>query len=160
MKDLFTSLIKAQSEFEKQTKDASCYGYKYLELSELIASVTPVLKKNGLGVTQLLTNDDQGRPAVRTMLFHGDTGQLLEDTVACDIVDMKQCNTAQGAGASFSYLRRYALQAILGLAAEDNDASSKPKVTPKKAVQNVKDAFPGTEEIEPETKTEPKKKLF
>jgi len=160
MKELYTALIKAQSEFDKQIKDASGYGYKYLELSELIASVTPVLAVNGLGVTQLLANDINGRPAVITRLFHS-SGCDMESRVACDVVDMKQCNTAQGAGATFSYLRRYALQSILGLAAEDNDASSKPKkdkdLTPKKAIKNVKEAFPGTEV---ETKPKEGKKLF
>jgi hypothetical protein len=37
---------------------------------------------------------------------------------------MKGCNVAQGAGASISYLRRYAIQAILNMSSEDVDASS------------------------------------
>jgi len=161
MKDLYTSLIKAQSEFDKLTKEKAGHNYKYLELSELIASVTPVLKDNGLGISQLLCNDEQGRPAVKTVLFHGSSGESIDSKVACDVVKLSACNTAQGAGATFSYLRRYALQSILGLAAEDNDASSKPKrdndLTPKQAIKNVKDAFPGTEI---ETKPKQGKKIF
>ena len=157
MKNLFTALIKAQSEFDKQTKGTKGHNYMYLELAELISSVTPVLKNNDLGVSQLLTNDSQGRPAVKTMLFHGNSGEFIESTVACDTVKLQACNTAQGAGAAFSYLRRYALQAILGLAAEDNDASSEKKPTPKEAIQTVKDVFPGTKEEKKETKTKGKK---
>jgi hypothetical protein len=37
---------------------------------------------------------------------------------------MKGCNEAQRAGAVYSYLRRYAFQAIIGMSSEDNDASS------------------------------------
>ena len=127
-----------------------------LELAELIASVTPVLRDNGLGISQLLCNDVTGRPAVKTLLFHANSGQCLDTVTSCDTVKLQACNTAQGAGAAFSYLRRYALQAILGLAAEDNDASSEKKPTPKQAVQNVKDAFPG---CTIESKSD-KKKLF
>ena len=139
MKDLYTALIKAQQSFPKITKGKEGYGYKYTELGELIEKVYPVLHDNGLGVSQCLESDENGRPGVRTVLFHAESQQVLVSEVYGDPVVMKGCNTAQGAGATFSYLRRYALLSILGLASEDNDAASEPVSETKKKVKEVVD---------------------
>ena len=120
--EIASALSKAQSELEAVGKSEEGYGYNYSDLSSVIKTAKPVLAKHGLAVTQLLGNEGE-RPAVTTVLVHT-SGQFFKSFASLPLIDMKGCNEAQRAGAVFSYLRRYAFQAILGMSSEDNDASS------------------------------------
>ena len=137
--EIALALSKVQEELESASKDTKGYGYKYSDLSSVIATAKPLLAKNGLAITQLLGNSGD-RPSVTTILTHK-SGQYFRSNSSMPLIDMKGCNTAQAAGAVISYLRRYAYQAILGMSSEDTDASSnsgstkssftKPKVAAK-----------------------------
>lgn len=139
-----SALSKAQGELESSKKDNSGYGYNYSDLATVIATAKPVLAKFGLAITQLVgqtTNSVQ----VTTILVHAESGEYFKSTASLPVIDMKGCNVAQGSGASLSYLRRYAYQAILGMASEDNDASSdgiKKSDAPKTYTPAAKTAAP------------------
>lgn len=120
--EISLALSSAQSELESANKAQEGYGYNYSDLSSVIKTAKPVLSKFGLAITQLLGNQN-GEPAVTTILVHK-SGQYFKSTASLPLIEMKGCNEAQRAGAVFSYLRRYAFQAILGMTSEDNDASS------------------------------------
>jgi hypothetical protein len=130
------ALSKAQEELESAKKDNAGYGYNYSDLATVIATAKPILAKHGLAVTQLIGATTNNFVTVTTILTHS-SGQFFETTGTLPLIDMKGCNTAQCAGASLSYLRRYAYQAILGMASEDSDASSEGfKTTTTKKVTN------------------------
>ena len=120
--EIAAALSKAQSELEATSKGQEGYGYNYSDLSSVIRTAKPVLQKHGLAVTQLLGNEGD-KPAVTTVLVHS-SGQYFKSFASLPLIEMKGCNAAQRAGAVYSYLRRYAFQAILGMSSEDNDASS------------------------------------
>lgn len=138
--EISLALSQAQSELESAHKDQSGYGYNYSDLASVIKTAKPVLTNHGLAITQLLGNDGD-KPAVTTILVHK-SGQYFKSTASLPLVEMKGCNEAQRAGSVYTYLRRYAYQAILGMSSEDNDASSEGtkktsfsgKKTTKKAV--------------------------
>jgi hypothetical protein len=141
------ALASAQAELEAAKKDNSGYGYNYSDLATVIASAKPVLTKNGLAITQLVGESIEGNVSVTTILAHT-SGQFFKSTASLPIIDMKGCNAAQNAGASLSYLRRYAYQAIIGQPSEDNDASSSGFSTGKpvkKTAAPSKPAAPKTE---------------
>lgn len=121
--DIAASLSLAQNELEAASKDQSGFNYQYSDLSEVIKTAKPVLSKNGLAITQLVGNGSSDTISVTTILSHK-SGQYFRGHATMPIVEMKGCNVAQRMGATISYLRRYAYQAILGMASEDNDASS------------------------------------
>jgi hypothetical protein len=121
--DIASALSSAQAELESAGKGTSGYGYNYSDLATVIQTAKPVLQKFNLAVTQLVGNDNSGNPAVTTILTHS-SGQFFRSVASMPAIEMKGCNTAQQMGATISYLRRYAFQAILGMASEDNDASS------------------------------------
>jgi len=140
---LAMALAKAQGEIKVVNKDEAGYGYKYANLASTIEESQKILSKNNLAVSQFITDiDGDGMLGVVTMLMYGDKteGEYLMAETRFKLVEMKGCNSAQMAGATASYARRYALQAILNMATEDNDASSsgfkkgddgdKPKATP------------------------------
>jgi len=145
------AFVKMQSELQSAKKDAKGYGYNYSDLATVIESSREVLTKNGFGVTQLPEENKAGEVRVTTILLHA-SGEYMGATASMPIIEMKGCNPAQGAGASLSYLRRYAYQAITGQASEDNDASSTPA---EKKSFKAKDTAP-TPTTKKEAKDEPK----
>lgn len=143
--EISLALSKAQSELDAAKKDSSGYGYNYSDLATVIASAKPVLAKHNLAIVQLVGNTTD-MVTVTTILTHS-SGQYFKSVASLPVIDMKGTNAAQNAGASLSYLRRYAYQAIIGQPSEDNDASSQgmsqggSNPAPKKSKPNPKTSF-------------------
>jgi hypothetical protein len=121
--ELASALAKAQGELESAGKSSRGHGYNYSDLATVISTAKPVLSKHGLSISQLVNESDVDKVSVTTMLLHS-SGQFLSSTGTIKIPEMRGVNDTQKAGAALSYLRRYSLQSILGMASEDNDASS------------------------------------
>ena len=96
------------------------YG-KYADLATVLATVSPSLSQHGLVLTQTFMPFD-GTTLLRTTLLHS-SGESV-----CSDLPMPSTDGARNAlhafGAAVTYLRRYALLAILNLAAEDDDGQS------------------------------------
>lgn len=122
--DLALALSKAQGEIEAVSKDEKGYGYNYASLASTIEASRQALTKNELSVVQLVLESDEKKARVHTRVVHS-SGQYIGSTSAFEIVEMNGVNSVQKFGATLSYARRYTLQAILNMASEDNDASSK-----------------------------------
>lgn len=127
--EIATVLSKAQAELEAVGKGEKGYGYNYASLTSTIEVAKPILAKHNLAITQLVGNEGNN-PSITTILMHS-SGQFIKSTASLPLVEMKGCNEAQRAGAVYSYLRRYALQAILNMSSEDTDASSNGPVKTK-----------------------------
>jgi hypothetical protein len=121
--ELASALAKAQGELESAGKSSRGHGYNYSDLATVISTAKPVLSKHGLSISQLVNESDIDKVSVTTMLLHS-SGQFIASTGTIKIPEMRGVNDTQKAGAALSYLRRYSLQSILGMASEDNDASS------------------------------------
>jgi len=124
--ELAKALKDAQSEFRPVPKSGRNphLGNAYATLDDVIATVREPLASNGLAYTQMLTDNGAG-PALTTMLMH-ESGQWLASTVGIDVMaDHRGVNALQAFGASLTYMKRYALSAMLGVSSdEDDDASS------------------------------------
>jgi hypothetical protein len=121
--ELAAALAKAQAELNSAKKDSRGHGYNYSDLASVIEEARKVLPKHGLSFSQLVGDGDGDRVSVNTILLHS-SGQFISSEATIKIPDMRGVNDTQKAGAGLSYLRRYSLQAILGMASEDNDAST------------------------------------
>lgn len=114
-----SALVAAQSEFPSIPKNAKGYGYKYATLDDILTIVKPILHKNGLAVTQLLEN--QG---ITTMLLHTSGEYISSWSPLPPLAEGKNMNAAQAAGAAITYMRRYAVSALLNLSVdEDTDGT-------------------------------------
>lgn len=124
--ELFAALAKMQGEVENATKGSvnPHFRSKYADLAEVLNTVRPVLAANGLSVIQS-PSFDGGICHVTTTIAHSGGG-YVSGTMSC--VPAKQ--DGQGIGAATTYLRRYSLAAVCGVAQEDDDgntaAHSKP----------------------------------
>jgi hypothetical protein len=89
-----------------------------VENSEVLNTVRPVFASHGLSIVQS-TSYDGSLVSVTTTILHAEGG-YISSTASC--VPAKA--DAQGVGASTTYLRRYALAAMCGIAQEDDDGQS------------------------------------
>jgi len=116
---LAAALAKAQAAFPGinksrtvtvRTQGGQSYTFDYAPLDAIFAAVRKPLADNELAVTQLLVDT-----VLVTQLLHV-SGAKLESRLA-----VPQGGRMQELGSAITYLRRYALQGLLGIAAEDDD---------------------------------------
>jgi hypothetical protein len=117
---LATALAAAQGEIENASKNAANPHFKsrYADLAEILNTARPVLARHGLSVVQSPGYAD-GLVSVTTMLLHS-SGEWLRDTVRAPA----QKADPQGVGSATTYLRRYSLAALVGIAQEDDDGEA------------------------------------
>jgi len=118
--ELFSALAKSQGEIENAKKGSVNPHFKsrYADLAEILNTVRPVLSANALSTIQN-AEFDGSMVSVETVLCHAGGG-WVSGKISC--VPAKA--DAQGIGSSITYLRRYGLAAIVGIAQEDDDGQS------------------------------------
>lgn len=126
-----TAFVNAQKEMSNAKKDSNnpFFKSKYADLNSIREAVIPVLNNHGIGVLQPTCSID-GRNYVKTILLH-ESGESLESLT--EIIFAKQ-NDAQAQGSGISYARRYGLQSMVCIGAEDDDANKaneQPKAKPQ-----------------------------
>jgi hypothetical protein len=141
--------IKAQSELRNTIKDNNnpFFKSKYADLPDVIDSIKEILNKHGIGYIQTPTDSgDINTVSLTTRLLH-ESGEFLEDTCSCPLSKLD----SQGFGSCITYLRRYSLQAICGIAGCDDDdgniASGNQK--PETKSTNEPDPFTDTPDAKP-----------
>lgn len=91
---------------------------KYITLDSIMHAVRPSLAELGVFIMQHLAGD-----SLITILQHK-TGEFVASALTFQTMNGSGTNNLQNLGGGLTYLRRYALTAILGIAAdEDNDGS-------------------------------------
>lgn len=126
MKNLIQALVSARAEMAapKKTSSNPAFRSKFADLAAILEAVEPALTKHGLAVTQSMRTAPEGVMLLDTTLWHT-SGESLTSTAELH----PEKATLQGLGSAITYLRRYQLQALLCLAAEDDDgnAASAPR---------------------------------
>ena len=131
-RNLFKALAEFQQEVPTIHKGTKGYGYTYADLPAIFEVINPLLKKHGLGFTQLM----QGN-SLETIIFHCESGERLTSVAELPQgIELKGMNAFQVAGSSITYFRRYALSSALGLVT-DKDTDAGGEQAPKKAVQRT-----------------------
>jgi len=111
----------------------------YATLDDVIDTVRRPLAQNALSFTQMLDADDNG-PALTTMLMH-ESGQWIASSTPLDAMDGNRgTNAMQAFGSTLTYLKRYALSAMLGVTTdEDDDGATARKPQPPRQPQQSDD---------------------
>lgn len=186
---LAEALSKAQGEMGGAAKDSSnpFFNSKYADLASVWEACRKPLTKHGLSIVQFPLTSYEGTPeiyewtskrgetrtgikiactvSIVTRLLH-ESGQFLQESVSA----MLPSADPQAVGSAITYLRRYALQSVAGVAPEDDDGEEAqtrqmPPIAPRKTypgdgaetlltleqreivVKAAMDAERGTEEI-------------
>ena len=122
-----TALCAAQSQMPSLFVDSSGYTGKYVSLPGIIAHIQKPLTSNGLCYTQEIT-ELNNFPYVITTLRH-ESGEWIRSKTPLffpkreEVPNNKDYN--QECGKAISYMRRYALESIIGLKADRDDFDGK-----------------------------------
>ena len=119
LNELATALAKAQATFPAVPKSGKNPFLKneYATLDDIIGAVRGPLGENGLSFLQLLGSNGDGM-TLRTVLLH-ESGQMMESTIHIDTGGPeKGINALQSLGKAVTYMKRYMLGAMLGIATD------------------------------------------
>lgn len=137
MKELYSALIKAQSEMRTATKDAKNPHFRtnYADFNSVSEACRDALHRNGLTFVQPTRIHESGITVVVTRILHN-SGQMIEGEYPIICKDM---TNPQAHGGGLTYARRYALASMLGIVQEDDDGNTAAGHTP---AQPAKPASP------------------
>lgn len=133
------ALAKAQPKFKTLSKEKTAvinsakasYKYKYADLADVFISIREALAENEIAIVQTTSVREQGGYILTTRLIHSSGQSLGSDLLMDRWPDPKQF------GIELSYLRRYSLCALVGIASDDDtdadglDPSKKGAATKK-----------------------------
>ena len=125
--ELAGAMAKAQGAMSNGPKDKQGYGYTYLQLPTLLDIARKPLSENGIAIIQSheLVKGKSPSVVTHTTVMHS-SGQWMKSSLELPVHVMKQLSAAQMAGVVMTYGRRYALQSIFMIGAdEDSDGSIK-----------------------------------
>lgn len=124
LKNLAIAFVKAQTQMGSAHKGAvnPYYESRYADLQSVLEVIKPALAANGLAFLQFPISAD-GVAGVTTRLLH-ESGEWIEDDF---LLPISQKNP-QAVGSCVSYARRYSMQSICGIAAEDDDGNAASNV--------------------------------
>lgn len=130
---LCSALVKAIAETQNVMADAQNPFHKnsYATLGAHLEQIKPIFAKHGLAILQfpIGSGDVIG---VNTIILHKDGGEINR---VCTIPATEGLK-AQEAGSIFSYLRRYALASVAGVATNDDDGEINRVVQTAKFIPN------------------------
>lgn len=120
IKEIASALNKAQAEMSGAKKKGNnpFFKSKYADLNAVVDAVRIPFCDNGLSYSQFPIMEEN-RVGVETILMH-ESGEWISNKLLLPCTKQDP----QAAGSAITYARRYALQAIAGIPAEDDDGNS------------------------------------
>jgi hypothetical protein len=125
---LLAAFAQAQGEIGNAHKDAKNphFGSQYADLASVVDAIRPAASKHGLAFLQHGTLVEGNRLQLITRIVH-ESGEWLEDEMLMPVAKVDP----QGFGSAMTYARRYALQAIFGVAPAEDDGNAATGVQQK-----------------------------
>ena len=134
--ELATALAQAQSQFKPVKKSGKNPHLKseYATLDDVLKATSKALSSNGLALVQSLDEDDK----LTTALLHN-SGQWISSTCAIPATNgHRGINQLQAFGGALTYMRRYALTALLGVSSDTDDDAHAAKDERRQPKRNGK----------------------
>lgn len=118
------ALAKAQAAFTNPPRnrevlvksDRGSYTFAYATFDAILDVVRKPLTDNAISYTQSVELGEDGKPRLVTTLMHG-SGQWIESVLPLHV----ERPGNQAFGSALTYAKRYALTALLGIAADEDD---------------------------------------
>lgn len=131
-KTMYQDLIDLQSDLPKLKKDATnpFFKSKYASLDTITEQVFPVLQKHNFTFVALPSANQLGEPTLKYFLQH-----TSGESLAGEMKLLLKAEDPQAQGSAITYARRYALCALLGLVADEDDDGNASTQVEKKTPQ-------------------------
>jgi hypothetical protein len=119
--NLYTKLNEVKKEIGAISKDSTnpFFKSKYFDINSLLKHVEPLLQKNGLLLLQPIMDGD----------LYTEIVDIESEERVVSYIPLPEMDDPQKLGSAITYYRRYTLQSLLGLQAEDDDANSASQAT-------------------------------
>ncbi|MCZ2130459.1 MAG: ERF family protein [Bacteroidia bacterium] len=130
------SLFEAINEIKPIVKDKTNPHFRntYADINSMLEVVKPILHKHQLGLLQPIVGGH-----VCSRIYDMESGEMLIESS----LEMTQGLNAQQKGSEITYFRRYTLQSLLGLEAEDDDGNNGSQSKPQgNAVPQLREDVP------------------
>lgn len=123
---LLEAMLAVQGELPTMPKDRTVkvktrtggeYSYSYTPLDTIVEKVGPLLTKNGLVWTTKPSWHESLGPTLKYKLAHAPSKEFEEGEMPLMLAE----KDAQGMGSAITYMRRYALCAVLNIVADMDD---------------------------------------
>jgi len=144
--DLFCAIAKAQLKISAVTKEGKNPHFKsnYVTLDSILNGPVKVFSEHGIAIIQMPSIVD-GKINIRTVLAHAGGANIQSDlSMVCDV------SNPHKVGSTITYLRRFSLASILGIAGENDDdgnaaagVQSKPTATTNQRPVTTARVVPG-----------------
>jgi hypothetical protein len=131
-KTIYSKLLNVSKQIDPISKDSKnpFFKSKYFDVNALIGVVRPILTENNLVLLQPI-KDGQ----VYSIIIDTDTSEQIESSLM-----LPNIQDPQKLGSAITYYRRYTLQSLLGLQAEDDDANAASKQVNKPVKTKLTDS--------------------
>ena len=115
MKELLKAIANVKKEVGvlSKTETNPFFKSKYFDINSLIQQIEPLLEKNNLLLLQPIENNK-----VKSVIYEVESGNSVSSEI-----DLPNLTDPQKLGSAITYYRRYTLQSLLGLQAEDDDGN-------------------------------------
>lgn len=149
-KTIYQKLLEIQKKIGaiKKDKENPFFKSKYADINAYIEEVKPILNEHGLIILQPLLVIRQGCNAIKTIIIDSKSGENISS-----IIKLPDNPDPQKMGSTITYFRRYAIQSMLFLQAEDDDGNATQGSTIPRRGYRLKDG------VEYKLDNEPKKKV-
>ena len=118
------SIVQGKLTYAVKDSNNPFFKSKYADLESVWDACRNLLAENGLAVMQFPGEFVDGTMSLNTVLTHS-SGEYMSYLMSVPVTKPD----AQGAGSALTYMRRYALAAVVGVVQADDDgnAASSPK---------------------------------
>jgi hypothetical protein len=136
--NLAAALSVVQGKMSHAVKDSAnpFFKSKYADLESVWDACRSLLAENGLAVMQFpgLYTDHDKSMSLTTIISHK-SGEFISQEMSVPVTKAD----AQGAGSAITYMRRYALAAVVGVVQADDDGNAASNSQSKPAVVKPKE---------------------
>ena len=134
VKELATALaiVQGQLTFAKKDSKNPFFKSNYADLESVWDACRSLLSENGLAIMQFPGDYVDGNMTLTTVMTHS-SGEWVAQNMSLPVSKPD----AQGAGSAITYMRRYALAAIVGVVQADDDGNSASEKAPAITSQQI-----------------------
>jgi len=134
---IYKKIAKIQEELGTMKKSKKGYNYMYFDINQLLEQIKPLLKKHNLTLIQPLTILGDRATITTVITDNEDMLETVDESIKMGkmvqfTTPLPDVQDPQKMGSAITYMRRYALQSLFALEAEDDDAESASKGRVKK----------------------------
>lgn len=113
-------IINKTSQVMFDSRSGGRTNYRHADLAEIVQAVAPVLGAHGLS-HRFITDAEPGKPVKVTCVISHKQGHSISNALSGPHDTSGSKNAIQAMGSTITYLSRYTLMAVLGLAATKDD---------------------------------------